>query len=188
MIGLLGNKDLCDIYYLAGLLGLNELEARYASYIDLANVIRHCFLNPEQELKELYQRLIFNVLIGNTDDHARNYSAFWNGEHLCLTPAYDLLLQFRSGQETSQAMMIDGIQGNLATLTNVLSVADKFLFDKQTAKGLIESQISTIQENWDSLCEEADLPIIEKKRNFGGMLFLTLTVFMGGNSFILNKF
>ena len=153
------------------LLGLNELEARYASYLDLADVLRQSFLNPEQDLQELYKRLIFNVLIGNTDDHARNYSAFWDGQHLRLTPAYDLLPQLRSGQEATQAMAIGGVQGNLSTLVNILSVADKFLLTQTAAKDLIKSQISVIQEHWISICDEADLSIIERKKLWGNVVF-----------------
>lgn len=58
------------------LLGLNEMEARYASYRDLADLIRKAFTEPTRELHQLYARLVFNVLVGNTDDHARNHSSF----------------------------------------------------------------------------------------------------------------
>ena len=88
------------------LLGLNEMEARYASYIDLADLIRQRFKNPSTTLHKLFNRLVFNILIGNTDDHARNHAAFWDGQHLTLTPAYDLCPQLRSGNEATQAMQI----------------------------------------------------------------------------------
>jgi serine/threonine-protein kinase HipA len=57
------------------MLGLDEMMARYASYEDLAELIRHRFTNPKGTLKELYGRICFNVLCGNTDDHARNHAA-----------------------------------------------------------------------------------------------------------------
>ncbi|EAZ98214.1 type II toxin-antitoxin system HipA family toxin [Marinobacter sp. ELB17] len=55
------------------ILGLDDMMARYASYEDLAEVIRHRFTKPRQTLRELFSRLVFNVLCGNTDDHARNH-------------------------------------------------------------------------------------------------------------------
>ena len=61
------------------LFGLHEMTARYASYEDLAEIIRHRFTQPVETLKELYGRLVFNILCGNTDDHARNHAAFWDG-------------------------------------------------------------------------------------------------------------
>src|SRR3546814_1348063 len=77
-------------------------EARYASYEDLATVIRHRFVDPAATLAELYARIIFNILCGNTDDHARNHAAFWDGGTLELTPAYDICPQGRSEEHTSE--------------------------------------------------------------------------------------
>lgn len=50
------------------ILELNEMEARYASYEDLAERIRHTFADPKETLRELYGRISFNLLCGNTDD------------------------------------------------------------------------------------------------------------------------
>ncbi len=70
------------------LFSLDETMARYAGHEDLAEMIRHRFTSPKAMLHELYGRLVFNVPCGNTDDHARNHAAFWDGERLTLTPAY----------------------------------------------------------------------------------------------------
>ncbi len=94
------------------------MEAHYASYSDLADRIRQRFAEPQTTIVELFKRLVFNVLVGNTDDHARNHSAFWDGWHLKLTPAYDICPQLRTGQEATQAMSIGGTAGNAATLAN----------------------------------------------------------------------
>jgi serine/threonine-protein kinase HipA len=52
------------------ILELDELSARYASYADLAQVIRTRFSDPLPTLRELFSRITFNVLTGNNDDHA----------------------------------------------------------------------------------------------------------------------
>jgi serine/threonine-protein kinase HipA len=152
------------------LLGLDEMEARYASYVDLADLIRQRFANPKEQLRELFQRLVFNVLIGNTDDHARNHSAFWNGNDLALTPAYDLCPQQRVGREASQAMQIDGAQGNFSTVSNVLSIHRKFLLTEIEAKQLIERQIDIIQENWLQLATEVELSEADVKTVAGSVI------------------
>ena len=72
--------------------------AAYASYEDLAEIVRHRFEAPRATLRELFGRLVFNILCGNTDDHARNHAAFWDGARLSLTPAYDICPQARAGQ------------------------------------------------------------------------------------------
>ncbi len=70
--------------------GLSEMQVRYASYRDLADMIRARFTEPKETLRELFGRMVFNVLAGNTDDHARNHAAFWDGASLSPTPAYDI--------------------------------------------------------------------------------------------------
>ena len=87
------------------LLGLDEMMAQYASYETLAEIIRYRFIDPKNTLRELFSRLAFNILCGNTDDHARNHAAFWDGHSLTLTPAYDICPQGCAGNEASQAML-----------------------------------------------------------------------------------
>jgi len=55
---------------------------------------------------EMFTRLILIVLVGNTDDHARNHAAFWDGYTMELTPAYDIAPQRRSSRQANQAMTL----------------------------------------------------------------------------------
>ena len=143
------------------LFGLDEMMARYASYEDLAEIIRHRFTSPKATLHELYGRLVFNVLCGNTDDHARNHAAFWDGEHLTLTPAYDICPQSRAGNVASQAMLIVG-DNRTSTLAACLEAAPSFQLSESASKDIIARQISTIRDGWDDICEEAALTEVER--------------------------
>jgi serine/threonine-protein kinase HipA len=145
------------------LLGLDEMMARYASYESLADIIRLKFVAPQKTLKELFSRMVFNILSGNNDDHARNHSAFWDGKHLSLTPAYDICPQARSSTICSQAMLING-SNNLSKLTNCLNVADKFHLGLNEAREIITNQVKTIENYWDKVCDEAQLSTVD--RNF----------------------
>ena len=69
------------------MLGLPKHGPGDASYAKLAEVIRERFADPRTALRELFARIVFNGLSGNTDDHARNHAAFWDGELRALTPA-----------------------------------------------------------------------------------------------------
>jgi serine/threonine-protein kinase HipA len=138
------------------LLSLDEMMARYASYQDLAEIIRHKFTNASTTLRELFSRLVFNILSGNTDDHARNHAGFWDGRMLTLTPAYDICPQARSGNEASQAMLISG-DNRMSRISACLKAAHHFLLVEKEAVAIVAHQISTIGENWSALCEEADL-------------------------------
>lgn len=159
------------------LLGLDEMMASYASYEDLAEIIRHRFDDPKDALKELYGRIVFNILCGNNDDHARNHAAFWNGEHLRLTPAYDICPQARAGQTATQAMLIRG-NNRQSNIRVCLAVANSFLLNQEEARGIIERQKSVIIDRWDDVCEEAGLSIVEKSF-FWGRQFLNPYAFQG---------
>ena len=144
------------------LFGLSDMTARYASYEELAHIMRARFKNPKQTLQELYARLVFNVLCGNTDDHARNHAAFWDGHELALTPAYDICPQNRSGNEATQAMLI--IDNNrYSQLKICLKAAHLFLLSDEEVTAIIDKIETTIRDNWDSVCEEAELSIVDKK-------------------------
>ena len=144
------------------LLGLDDMMARYASYETLAEIIRHSFTDPKNTLNELFSRLVFNILCGNTDDHARNHAAFWNGKELTLTPAYDICPQGRTGNEASQAMLISG-SNNLSQLKTCLEAAHNFLLSEEDARAIFRNLTETIEQHWDAVCEEAELSEVDKK-------------------------
>jgi serine/threonine-protein kinase HipA len=138
------------------LLGLDEMMARYASYETLSEIIRHRFVDPKDTLRELYGRLVFNILCGNTDDHARNHAAFWDGKDLALTPAYDICPQARAGGEAGQAMLIIG-DNRMSKITACLEAAGQFLLSTKEAEDLIEQQLVTICDEWPKALVEAEL-------------------------------
>ncbi|RFF28929.1 MULTISPECIES: type II toxin-antitoxin system HipA family toxin [unclassified Wenzhouxiangella] len=159
------------------LFGLDEMMARYASYEDFAEIIRHRFTSPRATLHELYGRLVFNILCGNTDDHARNHAGFWDGKQLTLTPAYDICPQSRSGNVASQAMLIVG-NNRTSTLATCLEAAPNFQLGDQAAKDIITRQIGIIRNGWDDICDEADLNEVERNL-FGKRIFLNEFAFEG---------
>lgn len=144
------------------LFGLDDMMARYASYETFAEIIRHRFDSPKETLEELFSRLVYNILCGNTDDHARNHAAFWNGKSLRLTPAYDLCPQNRTGNEATQAMLISG-DNRLSKLKSCLEAAPHFLLSANEAKAIIDRQREAIEANWDKVCDEAKLGAIDRK-------------------------
>lgn len=148
---------------------LDEMMARYASYEDLTEIIRHRFADPVASLRELFSRLTFNILCGNTDDHARNHAAFWDGRALSLTPAYDICPQGRAGNEATQAMLIKG-DNRMSRLDVCVGAAPQFLLSAAEAKAIIEEQIHVIEAQWTSVCDEAALTAIDRslfwKRQF----------------------
>lgn len=140
---------------------LDEMMAAYASYEKLAEIIRHRFMNPKATLRELFSRIVFNILCGNTDDHARNHAAFWDGSQLALTPAYDICPQSRSGQQASQAMLIRGAE-RTSQVGACIAVASVFLLNQQEATNIVNHQVKVIEQRWQAICDEAALSEVDQ--------------------------
>jgi len=157
--------------------GLDELMAEHASYEELAEIIRLRFKNPATSLRELFCRLVLNILVGNNDDHARNHAAFWDGQQLDLTPAFDICPQPRSGQQASQAMLIRG-RDRSSQLQLCVLAANQFLIGAAEARKIIQSQVDIIKREWDPVCNEAGLSDIDR-RFFWGRQFLNDFAFLG---------
>lgn len=144
------------------ILELDELMARYASYADLAQIVRERFIDARASLRELFARITFNILTGNSDDHARNHAAFWDGEWLTLTPAYDICPQPRAGGETSQAMMIGADGFRMSQLVGCVERASTYMLAEREARELIDDQVETIKGDWDGVCERARMTKVER--------------------------
>jgi serine/threonine-protein kinase HipA len=71
------------------MLGAGDHEMR--SYLELVDVLRRYGAAPKEDLHALWRRIVFNVLISNTDDHLRNHAFLYSGaDGWRLAPAYDL--------------------------------------------------------------------------------------------------
>ncbi len=152
------------------ILELHEHEARYASYEALSHIIRQQFTDANATLKELFSRIVFNIFVGNTDDHARNHAAFWDGKQLQLTPAYDICPQSRSGGIASQAMLIDG-EHRESQLALCVKAAPTFHMSTDDALTIIQHQKEIIEKNWDAVCDEAQLTTVDKNVFWGRQFF-----------------
>ena len=72
--------------------GNNEdiLRNTTASYLDIAEVIQQYGANVKEDLAQLWKRIVFNILISNTDDHLRNHGFILSDKGWLLSPAYDI--------------------------------------------------------------------------------------------------
>lgn len=144
------------------MLELDEAGARYASYADLADLMRARFTESAKSLRELFSRIVFNILCSNNDDHPRNHAAFWDGEALALTPAYDICPQLRSGGETAQVMAIGRDGFRMSQLEGCVERASTYLLSDAEAREIIDNQLETIDGHWDEVCDLAGLTEVER--------------------------
>jgi serine/threonine-protein kinase HipA len=144
------------------ILQLDEIAARYASYAELAQIIRTGFTDPLPTLRELFARITFNILTGNNDDHARNHAAFWDGAELALTPAYDVCPQPRAGGETAQIMAIGENGYRMSQVAGCVAHASTYLVSESDARAIIDHQIDVIEREWLDVCDQAELTEVDR--------------------------
>jgi serine/threonine-protein kinase HipA len=71
------------------MLGSKDRETR--SYLEIVDALRQHGAAPQADMEALWRRLVFNILISNTDDHLRNHGFLYEGQAgWRLSPAYDL--------------------------------------------------------------------------------------------------
>ena len=100
-------------------------------YPELARLLRRAGVATNgvnlQDARELFRRMVFNILMDNTDDHEKNHAllvvAPFEHGRLRLAPAYDVL-PTHSGQGYQE--FICGAQGRDSTLDNAMSECDAF--------------------------------------------------------------
>jgi serine/threonine-protein kinase HipA len=151
------------------ILGLDEFTgARYGSYALLADQIRQSFTEPEATLRELFSRIVFNVLVGNTDDHPRNHAAFVNADDsLTLTPAYDICPQPRSVPQASQAMAIGRGEERTSQLNTCVDACEVYLLDRADARAIIDAQVDVIRTQWSEAADAARLTELDRRLLYG---------------------
>jgi len=72
-------------------------ESSGGSYVELAQTLRFISADPAQDLHQLYRRLIFNLVIDNSDDHVKNHGVLRVGNKgYRLSPAFDLVPQLNN--------------------------------------------------------------------------------------------
>ena len=140
------------------MLGLTTFpEGRYATYVDLAHKIRELCMQPDATLRELYARISFNILCGNTDDHGRNHACLIDPAGLTLSPAYDICPQARTGREASQAMAFTAEGCRTARVADLVAAAAIYHLDTTDARAIVEHQTTVIYQGWDEVCDAAEL-------------------------------
>lgn len=140
------------------MLGMDALlGARYGFYPEMLDVLREWARDPQDVGGQLFERVVFNVAIGNNDDHARNHAAFWDGVGLELTPAFDLTPQPRSTDTSAQAMAI-GRDGSRASRFSVcVDAAADYGLSRPEARQTVERIVSTIRDRWIDTADAAGL-------------------------------
>ena len=91
--GLIGQET--KKHYLSASALMNvSYESHDGSYVEFANILRRISMQPAKDLEQLFLRLVFNLIIDNTDDHVKNHGILHvdQGQYR-LSPAFDMVMQ-----------------------------------------------------------------------------------------------
>ena len=124
-----------------------------ASYLDLVGLIEQISESPDEDLEELWRRIVFNILVHNTDDHLRNHGFLLGARGWRLSPVYDVNPQPWPG---GLALNIDETQ-NECSLELARSVAEYFRLTPDHAERIMD-QVQKAVSNWELLAEKRRIP------------------------------
>jgi len=120
----------------------------YAGYRDLADIIRRVSSNPGEDLLKLFKQLVFNVMIGNTDDHLKNFCMMNDGDGWQLSPAYDLVPNIGLNREHVLQIGHSNVVDNRTTL---LHEAKHFGIKRQKAGEQIIAAMYEAVSGWEKV-------------------------------------
>jgi serine/threonine-protein kinase HipA len=133
------------------LLGLNDGDD--AAYTDIAESIRMYSSAPTEDLHELWRRVIFNVMIGNLDDHLRNHGFLYDRDDKWrLSPVYDLNpvpLEEKARELTTWISE----EGPDADLDQARRAAKYFALKDEQAEKII-SEVSAALNGWQNTARQ----------------------------------
>jgi serine/threonine-protein kinase HipA len=169
-------------------LRLHSLSARVAllaaaerfGYPELAQLLRRRGVTEGDtyvdHMRELFRRMVFNILIDNTDDHEKNHALLvTDAQQYALSPAYDVL---PSGQALGFQQMRVGEQEADSTIANALSMSLMFSLGKDDALKEVRT-VARVVGGWkehfkscgvtsgdiDLYAEQIDRPFLRDQRN-----------------------
>jgi serine/threonine-protein kinase HipA len=145
-------KDYRRLPFISGLtiIGAHESESSLQSYRRLAEQLRLFGSNPVKDAKELWQRMVFNILCNNNDDHLRNHGFLWDGKGWRLSPGYDIVPAPQVSLERDLAIGV-GRNGRRATLRNALSDVASFALSPEEAVAMARAMQQTVKNAWEDL-------------------------------------
>lgn len=133
------------------MLGARDHEAH--SYLEIADSLRQYGSRPDTDSRELWRRIVFNVLISNTDDHLRNHGFLYEGgAGWRLAPAYDLN---PAPVEVKPRILCTAITFDSAdaSLELAFAVAEEFGLELAAAKQ-IARDVGKAVANWNQIARQ----------------------------------
>ena len=140
------------------LLGYSDGEnSEGASYLEIAEWIERNCMNVNENLTELFRRIVFNIAVSNCDDHLRNHGFIYSPKGWTLSPAYDLTPDPKGyGLKLNISETDNSLDYDLA-----LSITPYLGINKDTAEGIIDKTRNVVSE-WRKIATRYGIPNSEQ--------------------------
>jgi len=134
--------------FLSAMSMLGARDGEIHSYMEIADVLRQHGAAPQEDMRALWRRLVFNILVSNTDDHLRNHAFLYVGKAgWRLSPAYDLNPVPLDLKPRVLSTAIGYDDDTTASLDRAFEVADYFEVGAPEAKG-IAVEVARVVRRW----------------------------------------
>jgi serine/threonine-protein kinase HipA len=142
---------------------LGAVDNELHSYLEIAEALRQNGAAPNEDLQQLWRRIVFNVLISNSDDHLRNHGFLYEGPTgWRLSPAYDMNPVPIDVKPRVLSTSIHPDDAS-ASIDLAVSAADYFGLKNEEAI-LIAADVAAVVSTWRTVAEKAGLGSIEITR------------------------
>jgi serine/threonine-protein kinase HipA len=128
-----------------------------ASYLEIADFISNHGANVEDDLTELWRRIVFNIFVSNTDDHLRNHGFILTEKGWILSPAFDL----NPNEDGTGLSLNISLDDNSLNLETPLEVINYFRLKESKALKIID-EIRISVKRWRSIANKYNLSKTEQ--------------------------
>ena len=134
------------IPYMSALTALDASDNEPRSYLEIAEFLRREGSRVNEDLRQLWRRIVFNMLVSNTDDHLRNHGFLRDPNGWRLAPAYDLNPMPTDVKPRIHALAIDEIDGT-ASLDTAFQIAPMFGMTEKDTRAMA-AEIGSAVAGW----------------------------------------
>lgn len=129
-----------------------------ASYLEIAEFLMRNGSNPDEDLEELWRRIVFSVCVSNSDDHLRNHGFLLNERGWKLSPAYDI-----NPVETATGLKLNISEtDNALDLNLALNVSEHFRLKEDRAVEIVDS-VQAVVSGWRTIADRYGLSRSEQE-------------------------
>ena len=130
-----------------------EIRDQTPSYLELAEFIQFSGAEPQEDLEQLWRRIVFNIAVSNTDDHLRNHGFLLTENGWCLSPAYDMN---PSVDKAGLALNID-LELNDLDFELAKSVGEYFNLRLNEMDNILDEVVGAVK-SWKSEAKKLGIP------------------------------